>query len=71
MYTIIYQYLLDNLFNDTNLASYNQTILGVNTNMAQWLSHTLTIVSMVLIFVFMVIFIKWLFKLVSGLILLK
>lgn len=71
MYTLIYQFIHDYLFNDSNLASYSKTILGVNTDMTVWLSHSLTIISMVLIFTFLVIFIKWIFKLVSGLFLLK
>lgn len=71
IYTLIYGYIYQYLFNDSNLQAYSQSVLGVNTNMAEWLSHSLTIVSMILIFVFLVIFIKWLFKLVSGLFLLK
>lgn len=71
IYTLIYGYIYQYLFNDSNLQSYEDTILGVNTNMAQWLSHSLTIIAMVLIFVFLVIFIKWIFKLVSGLFLLR
>ena len=71
MYTLIYQFIHDYLFNDSNLENYTQTIMGVNTDMSVWLSHSLTIISMILIFVFLVIFIKWIFKLVSGLFLLK
>lgn len=71
MYTLIYDYIYGYLFNDIALRSYESAILGVNTNMAQWLSHSLTIVSMILLFVFAIYFIKWLFKLVSGLFLLK
>ena len=71
IYTLIYGYIYDYLFNDSGLRSYHSTILSIDTNMAQWLSHSLTIVAMVLIFVFLVIFIKWVFKLVSGLFLLK
>lgn len=71
IYTLIYGYIYQYLFNDSNLQAYEDNILGVNTNMAQWLSHSLTIIAMVLIFVFLVIFIKWIFKLVSGLFLLR
>lgn len=71
MYTLIYQFIHDYLFNDVALESYSKTILGVNTDLSVWLSHSLTIISMVLIFTFLVIFIKWIFKLVSGLFLLK
>lgn len=71
MYTLIYQYIYDYLFNDTNLQSFNAEILGQNTNMAQWLSHSLTIVSMILLFVFGILILKWVFRLVGGLFLLK
>lgn len=71
IYSLIYGYIYQYLFNDSDLQAYSQSVLGVDTNMAQWLSHTLTITSMILIFVFLIIFIKWIFKLVSGLFLLK
>lgn len=71
MYTLIYQFIHDYLFNDSNLENYTDEIMGVSTDMSVWLSHCLTIISMILIFVFLVIFIKWIFKLVSGLFLLK
>lgn len=71
MYTLIYQFIHDYLFDDLGLQGYSQQIMGVNTDMSVWLSHSLTIISMVLIFVFLVIFIKWIFKLVSGLFMLR
>ena len=71
MYTLIYDYIYNYLFNDLTLQSYEKTILGVNTNLAEWLSHSLAIISIILIFIFLVILIKWLFKLISGLLLLK
>lgn len=70
MYQLIYQFILEHLFNGS-LSSYSTEIFGVSTNMNIWLSHSLTIISMILIFVFLVIFMKWLFRLASGLFLLK
>lgn len=71
MYQIIYDFIYTYLFATSDLDNYSDTILGVSTNMAEWLSHSLTIISIVLIFVFLIIFIKWLFKLVSGLFMLR
>lgn len=33
----------------------------------EWLCHTFTIISIILIFIFLVLFIKWLFKFTAGL----
>lgn len=70
LYTLIYDFLLQHLFNGA-LSNYSMEIMNVNTNMNVWLAHTFTIVVMVLIFVVLVLFTKWLFKLCSGLFLLK
>lgn len=70
MYTLIYDFILQHLFNGA-LSNYSMEIMNVNTNMNVWLAHSLTIVSMILIFVVLVIFLKWLFRLASGLFLLK
>lgn len=70
MYTLIYDFLLEHFFNGT-LNQYSTEIMGITTNMNIWLAHTFTIIVMALIFVVLVIFTKWLFKLCSGLFLLK
>jgi len=71
MYDLIYGYIHDYLFASVGLGQYSMEIMGVSTDLTEWLSHTCTIISMALIFIFLVIFLKWLFKLVSGLFLLK
>ncbi|MBO7528051.1 MAG: hypothetical protein J6T74_09235 [Clostridia bacterium] len=71
MYDLIYGYIHDYLFASIELENYSMFIMGVNTDLSVWLAHTCTIIAMVLIFTFLIIFIKWLFKLVSGLFLLK
>ena len=71
MYDIIYDYILNNIFNSTYLVNYSQTIFGVSTTLNVWLSHTCTIILMVLFVGLLVGFAIWLFKLVSGFILLR
>ena len=71
MYDIIYQYIYTYLFSGGGLDNYSTELLGVTTTMSEWCSHTLSIIAIVLIYIFLVIFLKWLFKLVSGLFLLK
>lgn len=66
MYNLIYDFIYDNLLVGY-LDNYTSEIMGVSTNFSEWLAHCLTITSIVLIFVFLVLFIKWTFKLVSGL----
>lgn len=71
MYSIIYDFIYTYLLSGGDLDNYSMQLLGVTTTMSQWLSHCLSIISIVLIFVFLVIFLKWIFKLVSGLFLLR
>lgn len=66
MYQLIYQFLLDNLFNGGLASTYE--IGGATLTMDEWLAHTCTIVSMVLVFALFVILIVWVFKFVAGLI---
>lgn len=71
MYHIIYDFIYTYLFSGGELDNYSTQLLGVTTTMSEWCSHTLSIIAVVLIYVFLVIFLKWLFKLVGGLFLLK
>lgn len=70
MYDLIYNFILDNLFNSTSLEC-ESTILGQVMTMNEWLSHSATIICICLIIAFLILFIKWIFKVVSGLLLLK
>lgn len=71
MYSIIYDFMYTYLLSGGTLDNYETELFGVTTSLSQWLAHMFSIVSIALIFIFLVIFLKWLFKLVSGLFLLK
>ena len=71
LYQIVYEFILNNIFNYSGLASYESTIMGVSTNLNVWLSHTATIIFFAVLLVFCFIFLRWLFRIVSGLFLLK
>ena len=71
MYDILYDFIINNIFNSTALSSYTSEIMGVSTNMNVWLSHTLTIILMCLFVFALYLFGKFLFKVVSGLFLLR
>ena len=66
MYDIIYQYLMDYIFNGSTL-SMSTTIYGQTLSMNEWLAHSTTIICMCLIVFFGIWIIKWVFKLVGGL----
>ena len=71
MYDLIYNFIIGNIFNSSSLASYETTLFGVTTNMNVWLSHTATIIFMSALLFCAVIFLRFLFRIVSGLFLLK
>lgn len=71
MYQLIYDFLREHLFNGLALDNMTSSVLGQSMSLNEWLCHSLTIVSLVLIFVFIIIFVKWLFKVISGLFLLR
>lgn len=71
MYDLVYNFILNQIFNSTALNSYHSTILGVDTNLNVWLSHTATIVFFAVLLVCAFLFLRWLFRVVSGLFLLK
>ena len=71
MYDLVYQFILTQIFNSTTLNAYSSTIMGVSTNLNVWLSHTATIIFFGVLLVCVWIFLKWLFRVVSGLFLLK
>lgn len=71
MYDIIYQFLLDNIYNSTDLVDVSTEIMGLSLNLNEWLAHSTTIFSMFLIVFFAIWLIRWVFKLVGGLFILK
>lgn len=71
LYDLVYNFILTQIFNSTTLSSYESTIMGVSTNLNVWLSHTATISFFIVLLVCIFIFLRWLFRVVSGLFLLK
>ena len=71
MYDLIYDYLLTHLFNSTDLEGATKEVMGLTLNMNEWLAHTTTIICIGLIVLCAIFFIKWLFRLVGGLFLLR
>lgn len=66
MYDIIYDYLMENIYNGTGLTVYSSEVMGVQTSMAEWLGHTTTIVLMVVVVVLCALFVRWVWRFVSG-----
>lgn len=67
---MIYDYIYDfyyGLFNSNLVSGYHMTILSQDTTLAVWLSHTGTIVSMVLLLTLLFIVIRWVFRVFAGL----
>lgn len=70
IYDLLYNYLIEHIFNSTSLSTFAEG-LGIESNLNQWLAHTSCIVLMVLFIALLILGAVWLFKLVSGFILLK
>lgn len=70
IYDLLYNYLITNIFNSSALDSFANS-LDVSVSLNQWLAHTTCIVLMILFVVLLILGAVWLFKLVSGFILLK
>lgn len=70
IYESLYDFITTHIFNFSGLDTFANSI-GIDTSINVWLSHTTTIIIMVLMVVVLISFLVWLFKLVSGFILLK
>lgn len=86
LWTLIRDFLVQNIFGGTdsvgteyvgdisgnyNSSSFMFEINGQSISIGDWLSTTFTIVTLVLFLVLLCILAKWLFKVVSGLFLLR
>ena len=67
LYDTIYNFFYG-VFNSTLLSNYSQVIMGVNTSLASWLSHSATIVLLALGIVWLIFVVRWIFRVFSGLI---
>lgn len=70
IYDLLYDFLMEHIFTSESLDSL-ATQLGATVSLNEWLGHTTCIVIMVLFIAVLILGAVWLFKLVSGLILLK
>lgn len=67
LYDSVYDFFYG-IFNSTTMSGYSSVIMGVDTSLAVWLSHTATITCMILFIVWMILVIRWIFRVFSGLI---
>lgn len=75
LYEIIWIWFYENIwwFDGTDLENISYTFgnSDYSLNMAEWLSHSCTILTLILLVVCCGLFIRWIFKVISGAILLK
>ena len=71
MYDLFYEFIRDNLLDSQYLSSFEFTWFGVDTPINEILSHFITISLIICFVVLLCLFVRWLFRLVSGLILLR
>lgn len=67
---MIYDYIYDfylGLFNSQYLQGYSATIMGQNTSLPMWLSHTASIISLCLLLALLFLIIRWAFRVFAGL----
>lgn len=67
LYDIIYDFFFD-LFNSNNLNVYEMDIMNVSTTFPSWLAHTATIVLMGLGVLWLILVVRWIFRVFAGLI---
>ena len=67
LYDLIYDFFIDNLFTSSALAQYESEILGVSTNLNEYLSHTATITILIVGVVILLALVRWVFRVFSGL----
>lgn len=68
LYDMFYDFFLNHVFTNTDLSSYTQNIMGVDTTMDSWLCHTCTIGVMILFVVLGFGLFRWIFRTFAGLI---
>lgn len=71
LYDLIYNFFETNIFTSQN-QTINDVVFSIGGNstpltMLNWLNHTMTIITLLLLVFFLYIFVKWIFKLFAGL----
>lgn len=67
LYDTIYNFFLDNVFGSTLLNGYSSSIMGVSTSLASWLSHTCTLILLALGVLWLILVVRWIFRVCAGL----
>lgn len=66
LFDIIYDYFA-NLFLSSYLNGYSIEIMGQNTTLVKWLALSCTFIIMGLLITFMILVVRWCFRLTAGL----
>lgn len=66
LYDIVYNFFIDYVFTNTTLSSINYESLALNLN--EWLSHTCTLILMLLGVIWLILVVRWIFRVFAGLI---
>lgn len=67
MYDLIYNFIVDNLLQNTQLESMSSSVLGQTLSLQEWLGHSLSIAMIVCIVVVLALFVRWIFRVFAGL----
>lgn len=62
LYDLIYDFVINNIWTNTDLSTYVFNIGNNELTMNVWLSHTTTIISMALLIIVLILFIKAMFS---------
>lgn len=67
LYDLIYNFVINNIWTNTELSTYLVNVGNNEITMNIWLSHTTTIISMALLLIALILFIKSMFMLFGRL----
>ena len=67
MYNLIYDFIVDNLLQNTQLESLHSQVLGVDLTLQSWLGHTITVGIIIAIVLVLAVFVRWIFRQFAGL----
>ena len=68
LYETIYDFFYNEVFNTSYLSGYHMTILSVDTTIAEYLSHSVTIVLLGLGVFWLILVVRWIFRVCAGLV---
>lgn len=68
LYETIYDFFYNEVFNTSYLSGYHMTIMSVDTTIAEYLSHSVTIVLLGLGVFWLILVVRWIFRVCAGLV---